>query len=469
MNALSHGKGIALPLALMLCVLVRLCFVDRLLWFDEYASLYFARQPLQHLWGDWMLRETNPPLFYSLLRGWSLLVPSSPAALRVLPIAIGTGSVALIYVGMRAVFGAPAGLVAALIGAVAPLHVLYSLELRGYILEFAGVSASLFALMIVGDENRRRVHPFAWAGYVLGCLIAIYSHTTALLWPPIASVALAASDPSHWRTREQLRRLIGANLAVALGAAWWLTITLQQGVYHQNLQWLQDRGVSGNLRLVRQSVFLLDAPSKLRNFLLLPILMLIALALHRARRDRNARFLCIVFALSVLTFMGMSFVRPIAVERTLFWMNIFSICLVAIGLTSLPTGRVRTAAAMVLGAALVSGLLVARTRGMEEWSADLKVIAAQPNAGVVTFGDAQSLVLSEACEMYLRRPTCPFPVFVLPQDPPGLDQWAVGAGRPRPTPGPIIVSQRVSLHVFRHMEGLRRIDARQVPGIRVVP
>jgi len=36
--------------------------------FDEMASMYFSGQSWTHLWGWWMLRETNPPLVYSLLK-----------------------------------------------------------------------------------------------------------------------------------------------------------------------------------------------------------------------------------------------------------------------------------------------------------------------------------------------------------------------------------------------------------------
>ena len=61
-----------LMLALMLVAVAafRIHTAQYSLWYDELASLEFARQPVSRLWSSWMLRETNPPLFYTMLSGW---------------------------------------------------------------------------------------------------------------------------------------------------------------------------------------------------------------------------------------------------------------------------------------------------------------------------------------------------------------------------------------------------------------
>ncbi|MFX4883844.1 hypothetical protein ABTB71_19260, partial [Acinetobacter baumannii] len=63
--------------------------------FDEYASRYFSDQPFSRLWGWWLLRETNPPLFYSLLRLWRMVVPEADWSMRALPVLIGCVHLAL--------------------------------------------------------------------------------------------------------------------------------------------------------------------------------------------------------------------------------------------------------------------------------------------------------------------------------------------------------------------------------------
>ncbi|MCB0241685.1 MAG: glycosyltransferase family 39 protein, partial [Anaerolineae bacterium] len=91
------------------------------LWWDEGYSVWFAHQPLAE-----MLRLTaldiHPPLYYALLGGWSQLFGLAPVALRLFSVAAGVVAVPLIYVAGRALGGRRAGLLAAGLLAINPLH-----------------------------------------------------------------------------------------------------------------------------------------------------------------------------------------------------------------------------------------------------------------------------------------------------------------------------------------------------------
>lgn len=82
------------------------------LWGDELYSVSFSRIPMDMLWGDWMVRETNPPLFYSILKGWIALFGEQDTALRVLTIIVGLAAIGGIFLFVRALHSTQAALLA---------------------------------------------------------------------------------------------------------------------------------------------------------------------------------------------------------------------------------------------------------------------------------------------------------------------------------------------------------------------
>jgi len=88
------------------------------LWGDELYSVSFSRIPMDMLWGDWMVRETNPPLFYSILKGWIALFGEQDTALRVLTIIVGLAAIGGIFLFVRALHSTQAALLAVALAAV---------------------------------------------------------------------------------------------------------------------------------------------------------------------------------------------------------------------------------------------------------------------------------------------------------------------------------------------------------------
>ena len=130
----------ALALAFAFAIHLRLDQARAPLAFDEYASLFFASHPLGDLWGPWMLRETNPPLFYSLLKLWRLIVPADALWLRILPLAIAAAQIALIARFAWRRYGPAAAVLAVLLIAVSASDIYQSPYLRGYGLARLGVT-----------------------------------------------------------------------------------------------------------------------------------------------------------------------------------------------------------------------------------------------------------------------------------------------------------------------------------------
>jgi len=74
----------------------------------------------------------HPPAYFVALAEWMQLVGSSEVALRLLSVFCGVLSIPLMYQFGRKAMNARAGVVAALLLAVAPVHIAYS-QMRGCI------------------------------------------------------------------------------------------------------------------------------------------------------------------------------------------------------------------------------------------------------------------------------------------------------------------------------------------------
>ena len=101
------------------------------LWYDEAFSFHMATldDALEYIAYDY-----NPPLYYLLLRAWTRLAGSSEAALRMLSACFGTAFVAATIWAARQIFNWRVALWSGLVAAIAPIHIYYSQEARGYTL-----------------------------------------------------------------------------------------------------------------------------------------------------------------------------------------------------------------------------------------------------------------------------------------------------------------------------------------------
>ena len=203
---------------LILALALRVLLADYSFWFDEWASLLFSDQPLVHLWGPWMVRETNPPLFYTLLKYWSALGAHSIVMLRLLPIVAGVANIAVLAWLCRRWHSRRAALIMVLLMALSPGHVVLSQMLRAYAFAMLGASISLGGLLLWWDGGRSRIP--GMIVYVAGAVLAFYSHTTMLLWQAVAPFTMLLCRAGELKARnwQLLRDLAVMVLAAAIGA-----------------------------------------------------------------------------------------------------------------------------------------------------------------------------------------------------------------------------------------------------------
>ena len=392
--------------------------------FDEMASVWFSGQPWGHLWGAWMVRETNPPLFYSLLKLWRSLLPIGHWTLRALPLGIAAAGLWLFAANLHRRLGPWPAVLALALCAVSWSDIWQAAYLRGYGLARMAVWVSFVGLVLALEQPARRR---GWMVYGAGALVAIHCHTTMLLWPVIATMAVVAEmalrRAPDWRT---IARLIAADIMIAVLSAWVLVMAVVQlrGARAANISWLQPLGwgdfwATCNLQLLVGGTF---------GSALMAALMLAGL--WRGRADRMMRLGALIALLAVAVFKATDALHPIISDYTLHWAFPFGVAVAAAALG----GPVRSwhghaAALAIVAAVLGAGLTEMFTSEFRMYPQDLRgtvqTVAAHPGAALLASHEAEGVVLEQACLVEWGHLPCPFPLVVL-TDPRPTDNWAFG-------------------------------------------
>ncbi len=206
---------VAVVCSVLLGGLLRLYRFDHLsLWLDEGFTVRFSRLPWVEVLGLRGEYDPHPPLYYVLVKLTALFVPDLQAG-RLLSVLTGTATIAVLYLIVARLLRPAAGLLAAFLLALSPLHLWYSQEARQYAPMTLAIALAYLALIEYERDRRWR-----WAGLYGGALLAAvyidYSAIFALL--PTAGVAL-------WivitRRREAVPLIVAGVLAV-VGFLPWL-------------------------------------------------------------------------------------------------------------------------------------------------------------------------------------------------------------------------------------------------------
>ncbi len=166
-----RNPWIAPALLFLLALGVRLYRIGaESIWLDEATSLFLARQSVFDVVA-WTARDIHPPLYYLLLHFWRVL-GESEMALRSLSALAGAASVAVLYGLGRRLFDGRTGAVAALLLALAPLHVWYSQQARMY--TWLGLWMVLAAYLLVLALEEQKIG--YWLALAVVNALALYTH-----------------------------------------------------------------------------------------------------------------------------------------------------------------------------------------------------------------------------------------------------------------------------------------------------
>lgn len=437
--ACAADRALAVRLAILIALLAafRIASANYALWFDEFATLIFADQPLDRLWSHWMVNETNPPLFYTLIKGWQALGFRSIPGLRLLPILFSVVALALLALAARIGWGRSAATSAVLIAGVSPLHIFASQMLRGYMLATDGVLLAFIGLLLLLRE--RAPVGLALALYAGGSALAIYCHTTMFLWPPIAMAAFAATVPQ--RLLAGRARLLGqlalANLVTLALAGWWLGITLAQlGLGAENVSWIRPHTLPKYLDLFARSTLLVNQEYLIERGLVIVVGCAVLAAMAASWRNPAGRLAALIFLIGAFSFWAVSRVHPIATAMSLFWMLSFATLLIAGGLSAIRPPERERQARLGLVAILTANLLMHGSQlTYQDFAAAIRTVAQDKGTGLLVEGATMGAVSTKACQVAFPGLPCPVPIITVKM---GRKEhsWATALGIVRPL-GPV--------------------------------
>lgn len=402
-------------------------------WLDEAITLDDIEHSLAVMWTRPL--SDKPPLYDTLQKAWAVF-GESEAAVRSLSALIGAATVPLVYLIGRNLRDHRVGLLAALLFAVGAIHIQYAQEARPYALLTAAAALALagqtylFAsparatspilALALGTQlpaDRRRIL-LAWVAYVVGCIVALYSHSIAALLLGAANGTAAI----HWigalrRDRTFLWSWIGANAVVLALWSWWLPIVVEQFQFDPENAWMK----TPTLAVAFDALSDADGAAYFGRDRWIPLLVLtvcalvgIGAAVVRAPGAVLPLLACAA-GVPVATYL-ISLFRPILLTRTLLWPSVALLPFLALGIAT-----IRPRALAVLAGALVLALA---GRGVAGYYEDFHKTPWDRIAAAIADGPRERAAIlvcpgyeSSPLRIYLRRLGVSLPVVQLWEKP----------------------------------------------------
>lgn len=349
------------------------------LWLDEGTTAVLALTDwatFQHIITN---VRSNMFLHLLLLRGWTEL-GTSEAMLRMPSALFGIATIPLLYLLGRRLFDARVGVLAALLLAVSPTHVVYSQEARSYaMLLFLAALWTLLWLEAMEKDSLR-----SWTLFVVVVIAGAYAHFVALLG---LGVLLLSVPLAPRRAPESRRHMIMACAVVSLGVAPILFVMSRADVFL--LGWIPRPTAAS---FTEWGVFLASARGRgaflLAAALWIPALLSL-LEYGRGLRaaDPRIRMLHLWIFLPPLLGLAASMARAVFVPRYFLPSLLPLLLLVAVQIARLAP-RWQLPAGATLALLLLFGVSTIHDQQIEDWRGAISHVraSARPGDAVVLWG-----------------------------------------------------------------------------------
>jgi 4-amino-4-deoxy-L-arabinose transferase-like glycosyltransferase len=173
-------------------------------WVDEAISIHQAHMSIPGMLADLRATDNHPPLYFLILWLTTKAFGYGELAVRLPSIVAGTLLVPALFAAGRALFDRRTGLLAAALGAVAPLVVWYSQEARMYVLVMLFVTLAVWAQARILNDGRPRY----WVAYALLSIALIYTNYFAAIAIAIQQLAFGVAVWRRAHRGEDVRHLV---------------------------------------------------------------------------------------------------------------------------------------------------------------------------------------------------------------------------------------------------------------------
>jgi len=342
------------------------------LWFDEGISAGIARLDWPNFLHLLWVREANMALYYVLLKLW-MAFGMGEFYVRTLSVIFALAAVPVVYALGTRLFGARAGLIAALLLSVNAFHVRYSQDARAYTLLVFLCALSSWLWVRCMDEPT----PRNWQLYTLASILTVYSHFYGILVVLAQWLSLALMPRENRPGGSPLRYLrFFAYGMLPIAIFLWRAGT-------EPLSWLQ-RPNGPILRHFFQSL----AGNGGAILLGLYILSWIAAAYARLRSEQTRRwrydFLFVWLAFPIVAVVAVSQFKSVFLARYLIVCLPASVLLAAAGISRL-RNAVQAGLLLAIVALSVSGVYAYYQRdfdvGRDDWRGATQYVLAHTEPG----------------------------------------------------------------------------------------
>jgi mannosyltransferase len=382
------------------------------MWLDETFSVWLANQSVADML-HWIIQvDQHPPLYYLLLHFWMKFNGDWAYEVRLLSAVIGAATIPVVYLIGKRLSGWKMGLAAAVLLAVSPFNIFYAQDARMYTLLTFNAAVAIYALAIlltnplsarpIGSQfraylrawrtsgpvepdpekgfsykvapskwtawlTRHRRPPIqtietdlAWVGFIVFSAATMLTHNTAVFFilatnifvlclmlfqrikPPGPQSTFQA--PSFWNW-------VKAHIAIFLLWSPWIAVFIKQtGTVYQEF-WL-PKPTWDTILQTFEALLNPTYPQLPRAAQLIWILyagMFFLGVLHYRKNIARCLFLFALFATPFLGELIVSLRRPVFLDRTLIWISVPLILLLAAGIAHLKSRILVFVAVAILG------------------------------------------------------------------------------------------------------------------------
>ncbi|MGD0523212.1 MAG: glycosyltransferase family 39 protein [Candidatus Microgenomates bacterium] len=332
-------------LILILGLGLRLISLNQSFWLDEATSATVARDfNFSRIITQFSPGDFHPPLYYLLLKIWTLPFGISEISARSFSIVCALLSIFLVYVLGRKLKDKSSGLMAAFLMAVSPLFIYFSQEARMYALETLLVLIAVY--LFIKFLNKTNLI-LATGLFFTIAVLGLTDYLPLTILPVFWLVAILSHKSQKWWIV-----FISMHIIPILAFLWWSPILIRQltaglGVQTTSLAWWQVLGGNSLKELllvpVKFMIGRISFASKIIYGLVVivtGILFVLPLVVI-VKRIKTFKLVIVWLLLPLLLAYLVSFVVPVfSYFRLLFILPAFYL-LISLGLSYFPAGAIR--------------------------------------------------------------------------------------------------------------------------------
>ncbi len=380
------------------------------MWLDETFSVWLASHSVPEMLQWMVKIDQHPPLYYLLLHYWIEFRGDAPHNVRLLSALFGAGTIPVIYLIGKRLSGMVMGLSAAVLLAFSLFNIFYAQETRMYTLLMFNAAVAIYALVRlltdsrsvspIGSQFRDYLHAWrtsgpaepdiqgdfsykdetrdqtgwrawvsrhrwlpiraietdlAWVTFIVFSAATLLSHNTAVFFSLATNIfvlslmlfqkirksgsppALQAPSFGNW---------VKAQIGIFLLWSPWIFTFFQQVSRVNKEFWIPKPDWDAVVWTLR-TLLNASAPSQVSQVMTWILCAVLCFGLVYYRKKLSILFFLIaLFAIPVLGELIVSIRRPIFADRTLIWITIPMLLLLAAGIVQL---RFRLLMIVVLG------------------------------------------------------------------------------------------------------------------------